>query len=241
MAVTIVYPNVTSGDLELGFFDGVTLTSKNIFTGAGNSSKPQFFQLLGNQLIFQATDADGRELWITDGTATGTHQVENINPTGDAFSNGGNPSTSFEAILDERAAILNGLAFFGASDGSNGREPWVTDGTNGAGTHMLLDIRSGSTGSGAHNFVTFGSFVYFIANDGTHEEIWKTDGTTTTKVTTLPGGAATGPEFGSLTVSGSNLFSSTTTERTGSFTSWTPPQPARMRCQSRRYRTAAPS
>ena len=38
---------------------------------------------------------------------------------------------------------------------------------------------------------TFGSFVYFIADDCTHEEIWKTDGTTTTKATTLPAGAST--------------------------------------------------
>src|SRR5262245_51069818 len=199
MAVIIVYPNVNGDNFELGFYDGTTITTKNIFVGAGNSSRPQYFVQFGNQLIFQATDATGRELWITDGTAGGTHQIEDINPSGDAFSNGGAAITGIEAIYDERPAILNGLAFFGASDGSgagaHGREPWVTDGTNGAGTHMLMDIRSGATGSGAHDFVTFGSFVYFIANDGSKEEIWKTDGTTTSKVTTLPGGSSAGPEF----------------------------------------------
>jgi ELWxxDGT repeat protein len=241
MATIIVYPNENSSDFELGFFDGTTVTSKNIFTGAGNSSSPQYFAHLGNKLIFEATDATGRELWITDGTAAGTHQVKDINPSGDAFSDGGIPITSLDQIHDETPAVLNGLAFFGASDGTgagaHGREPWVTDGTNGPGTHMLMDIRPGTTGSGAHDFVAFGSFVYFIANDGTHDEVWKTDGTTTSKVTTLSGGATSGPEFGSLTVSGSNLFFVSTMAPQAPaehFTSWTTRRPARIRCRSRR-------
>jgi hypothetical protein len=49
MATIIVYPNENSSDFELGFFDGTTVTSKNIFTGAGNSSSPQYFAHLGNK------------------------------------------------------------------------------------------------------------------------------------------------------------------------------------------------
>jgi ELWxxDGT repeat protein len=62
--------------------------------------------------------------------------------------------------------------FFSVDDGVHGREPWVTDGTT-AGTQLLVETGSGTAGSGATNFLRFGSTTRFFALGG----IWSTDGT----------------------------------------------------------------
>lgn len=86
---------------------------------------------------------------------------------------------------------VGGKLFFSASDGVNGSEPWVSDGTA-AGTFMLGDIYPGPTSSinvtcQTCNAVSDGTIVYFSAGDGTAgAQLWRTDGTSagTTKVFT---------------------------------------------------------
>jgi ELWxxDGT repeat protein len=71
---------------------------------------------------------------------------------------------------------------FEADDGVHGYEPWTTDGTP-AGTHLLKNIGVGDHDglwfdSGVPIFTRFGNFLFFEADDGTHNfELWKTDGT----------------------------------------------------------------
>ena len=118
--------------------------------------------------VFNAFDGThGYELWVTDGTATGTSLVLDIYP-GASF---GNPVNT--------TALGNGKALFSANDGASnhGNELWVTDGTA-AGTSMVLDINP--TGDSApSNFGALGNgVVLFRASDGTHgQELWATDGT----------------------------------------------------------------
>jgi ELWxxDGT repeat protein len=64
-------------------------------------------------------------------------------------------------------------AFFSASDGIHGREPWVTDGTP-EGTRMLRDVMPGARSSFPHGFFDTGrGVVLFVATDAeAGAELW---------------------------------------------------------------------
>ena len=85
---------------------------------------------VGSRLFFPAySKGNGTELWVSDGTTAGTHQVKNI-LYGGASSN---PSD---------LAGVGSLLYFSARDANHGRELWVSDGTA-RGTHMVIDINPG--------------------------------------------------------------------------------------------------
>ncbi|HYE50155.1 MAG TPA: ELWxxDGT repeat protein, partial [Azospirillaceae bacterium] len=133
-------------------------------TGTHALDLPAYPGLLPTQYVFQATNASGQELWITDGTAAGTSMVRDINPgTG---SSGANDFFAF-----------NNRVFFLATDGSSGTELWVTDGTS-AGTSMLKDINPGTDSSVPTEFASVNGKLLFRANDGSAgNELWVSDGT----------------------------------------------------------------
>jgi uncharacterized repeat protein (TIGR01451 family) len=119
-------------------------------------------------LFFHATDGSldrGRELWVSDGTETGTALVRDIRP-GSGSSNPGN------------LVARDGILFFSADDGTHGDELWRSDGTV-AGTVMVKDIRSGPASAYLEDLVvTASGRLFFSANDGTHgRELWTSDGT----------------------------------------------------------------
>ncbi|MCR6720164.1 MAG: T9SS type A sorting domain-containing protein [Chitinophagaceae bacterium] len=72
---------------------------------------------------------------------------------------------------------MNGVIYFSADNGNNGRELWKTDGTA-AGTVMVKDIYPGVNGSDPSNLVVVGSTLFFSATNGINgTELWKSDGT----------------------------------------------------------------
>lgn len=185
--VTIDYPGTQAEDItafdnqlifsaQLGNFgsnkelykyaslEGITLI-KDIQSGAG--SNPRGFTELNGNIYFSADDGStGRELWVTDGTETGTLLLKSIN----AGSAGSNPYRFFE--YDEKLLFV-------ADDGTHGQELWVTDGTSN-GTELVKDIRPGSTNSSILGFTSFDNKVYFRASNGSNVngvELWVTDGT----------------------------------------------------------------
>jgi ELWxxDGT repeat protein len=139
-------------------------------------SYPAEFTAVGGTLFFVADDAThGRELWETDGTASGTALVADINPgTTTDYYGDVNPNNS----LPRNLTAFNGLLFFSANDGSHGRELWESDGTA-TGTHIVADINPGRGGSNPGGFTVVGNKLFFMASDGAHgTELWESDGTT---------------------------------------------------------------
>jgi ELWxxDGT repeat protein len=73
--------------------------------------------------------------------------------------------------------VMNNKLYFNATDGTNGEELWVSDGTA-AGTTMVKDIWTGAAGSYPTNLAVHNNKLYFRASDGTNGyEPWISDGT----------------------------------------------------------------
>src|SRR5262245_52230562 len=131
-------------------------------------------------VFFGAYDTTaGRELWKSDGTTT--TRVADINPgSGDSY-------------LSNLVAV-GSTVFFRAYDPTAGCELWKSDGTT---TTRAADINAGSgdsytTGRVACRQVAVGSAGCVTACDPTEGcELWKSDGTTTTRVADInPGGGS---------------------------------------------------
>ncbi len=117
-------------------------------------------------------DSTGGELWVTDGTTSGTKMLKDFYP-GTIM---GNQITG----LLEFCGVVNGKMVLVARTATQGQELWVTDGTA-AGTVILRDIVSGAGGGGPDSLFLSPdkSFLLFTAQDAVAgREIWRTDGTT---------------------------------------------------------------
>ena len=142
-------------------------TYTNVWGTYQNDSNPYGLTFVNNLLFFAANNGtNGRELWKSDGTETGTVLVRDINPIGDSTPG--------------QITGVGSNIFFIANDGTHGRELWISDGTE-AGTVLVKDITAGSTDSTFSNFVTCNGYLYFINDsDGT---LWRSDGTEAGTVT----------------------------------------------------------
>ena len=158
----------------------------------------QSFAVLNNVVYFAADDGiHGSELWRSDGTATGTYMIKDIEP-------------GIETSSPYNITALNGKLYFSAYSSAYGFEPWTSDGTEN-GTQMLTDIIPGASGSDASQFVCMGNVVYFVADSDTFfwAELWQTDGTTAgTKLVKNIGAISStgGAEITQLTVVNNQLF-----------------------------------
>lgn len=126
----------------------------------------------GYYAFFSAKDSDhGEELWVTNGTAEGTHMVKDINP--------GLATSDIQWITR-----FNDKVIFTATDGENGYEPWISDGTE-EGTYMLKDIHELESSNAVGYCQLDESHVIFyamdfdseMAIDGGMKYLWITDGT----------------------------------------------------------------
>ena len=165
-----------------------------VFVG---SSDPGPAVWTGSRFLFAADDGlHGRELWSTDGTATGTLFLADINHQ----TAGPQPSDSNPDFF----APLGSSFLFAADDGVNGRELWATDGTA-PGTRLVRDLRPGAEGSSPHDLVALNGKVWFLAGDVSgHQALWSSDGTADgTRAMASLGNAVTAR---SLTAVGNRLF-----------------------------------
>jgi ELWxxDGT repeat protein len=179
--------------------------------GPGGSN-PSELTNVGGVLYFTADDqANGRELWKSNGTTAGTVMVRDI--FGGRHLEDHREHPWFPVIVDvpnssfpSSLINFNGTLYFAATDGTNGRELWKSDGTS-AGTLLVKDVFSGThvgsvlqpTGdylpenlpnsSSPENLSLINGTLYFSANDGSSGvELWKSDGSTagTTLVSRIP-------------------------------------------------------
>lgn len=100
------------------------------------------------------------------------------------------------------------IPVFAADDGANGRELWITDGTE-EGTVMLKDLRAGEYGSSPEELTPFKDMVYFTARDSAdNRELWVTDGTPdgTRKVLEINPDPEGSSSIEGLTVMGDRLY-----------------------------------
>ena len=156
-----------------------TTLVKDIRPGATGSAPQLLGPLLVNgvsdpgRLLLLADDGTaGAELWVTDGTGTGTTLFKDINE---------GAAGSFASTW----IAVGTRAVFTAETAAAGSELWVSDGTA-AGTTLLADLNAGAASAAP---LSLGSLIaggkadagraMFVLDDGkTGREIWVTDGTT---------------------------------------------------------------
>lgn len=153
-----------------------TVAVSDICFGA-QSSNPVFLTPTSSGIFFSADDCvHGRELWVTDGTPTGTRMVKDL-------------ATQAGVGSDPSYLVLYGakIYFQAKADIAIGRELYVSDGTA-AGTVLLVDLSPGSP-SASPSFLTvmtprnsagviISTDLYFYALDANGRgNMWKSDGT----------------------------------------------------------------
>ncbi len=121
---------------------------------------------INGTIFFQATDGQsGRELWKTDGTASGTALVTDL-VAGNADSN----PVGFTALGSD--------VLFTAKGNSSPNAFWKTNGTAG-GTVLIKDLPVGLSSPFVTPISVLNGAVFFNADDGSRgAEMWKSDGTT---------------------------------------------------------------
>ena len=144
-----------------------TTLVKDIRTGSASASPRSLVELNGKLLFVANPDANtvsGEELWISDGTESGTVMLKDVMPGADGSD-------------ISRLQVAGDLAYFGADRPSgSGDVLWRTDGTS-AGTFLLKD--TGITSQFSDTFTQYGGATYFFTRDevsGNAYALWRTDG-----------------------------------------------------------------
>jgi ELWxxDGT repeat protein len=168
---------------ELWVTDGTpggTVITRNIATGAADPNIQGQLLSFNGKVYFTAQDSGaaskGAELYVSDGTSGGTVIVKdlNVNPNGTGGTDGSNP-------LD--LLVANGLIIFRAS-GANpgiGQEVYASTGAVGNATPVTATLQSFS------QLVTAGNKVFFTATGANGQELYVTNGVTTTLLDIVPG------------------------------------------------------
>jgi trimeric autotransporter adhesin len=193
----------TSSQRKLGFESlenrellATTQMVKDINMPSG--SYPQFFTKAGTVTFFIAnTNGTGQELWKTDGSASGTVLVKDIQP-------------GVESSYPRNLRAVGSTLYFTATTPGTGRELWKSDGTAG-GTVLVSDIVPGVVGSSPAELFPYKGKIYFTANTSTQgRELWSSSGTagTTALFKDIRVGSASGMANGSAftNVSGTLFF-----------------------------------
>ncbi len=151
---------------EVHKFDGTTTSLVKDIVVAG-SSDPSELTAVGNDLYFSANDPllSGRELWVSDGTESGTKLVRDTRAGFDLYGAplSGNP---------KNLTAFGGQLFFTAVDELNDRELWTSTGAS-ASTNQLKNINVGTEDANIQQIVEVGDKIFFVADDGIHgEAVW---------------------------------------------------------------------
>lgn len=174
-------PSPTSGVVELWKTDGTqagTTKVTNIDFVIGQSAAPSNFTIADNKIFFIHGKDHGTELWVTDGTAAGTMEVIDLAPgtSGPIQS----PGVEIKPMI-----AFKGKVYFSGGTQVGNYELYSSDGTA-AGTTLVKDLNTKpNSGGEPANWLISDNELYFTANDNDGSNLWKTDGTTTSKVSSV--------------------------------------------------------
>lgn len=175
------------------------------FAESYNSSRPA--TVVGGNLLFSGTGAEGEELWTTDGAVEGTRRLKSFGAvslvslttvgktvffvehnTGrarlwksDGTADGtvlvSSRTIGLEFSGPQQLTAAGNRLFFVVESEQTGSELWVSDGTD-AGTRLARDIQPGAGSSYPSELTPYGNTINFAADDGQHGcALWRSDGT----------------------------------------------------------------
>lgn len=117
-----------------------------------------------NKIYFGGSDGTISGPYVSDGTATGTLLIKDLN-------NGGLGASHCMALINGQ------LVFWGRNDATVGIELFKSDGTD-PGTILAKDINPGLLSSNGYTQAVLNGFKYFDANTALYDnELWRSDGT----------------------------------------------------------------
>lgn len=160
------------GNFDLWKTDGTTNGTIQLSTvNATSTALGHWTKMPNGKFIFSLFDGGavyGRELFITDGTPSGTSILKDIDA---------GPLTAFSGANDF-IKLEGNYIYFAATDNDYNYELWKSDGTN-AGTIKLSNIGATTPAIGHWNAIN-GKFVFSSFDNSTvyGRELWVTDGTT---------------------------------------------------------------
>lgn len=192
--------NISDIGTNLYVYDGTNV--EKIAINDSDFSNPSCFFDFNNQLAFVATtNANGNELWISDGTAAGTKMVKDIYPGTESS----NPTTF---------CLMNNKLYFSAADTLSNMELWVSDGTEN-GTYKVKEINTNALNtrqSSPSELKFFHGNLFFSARPNLNQPfLFRSDGTAantkqidTALVKSYP--PSYNPQVSNLFVVDTNLF-----------------------------------
>lgn len=152
---------------------------------------------VADRVIFSAPQGGAFGVWVSDGTASGTHALPGAGDLGNEMvaagdlvyftdwartrlwrTDGSDAGTyPIASIAVYQLTSMGSTLLFVGDDGVSGAELWKTDGTS-SGTSIVSDIRPGPAGSRPSGVARIGDLVLFGATDEAHgSELWAGDGT----------------------------------------------------------------
>jgi hypothetical protein len=179
-----------SGYFTLWATNGTTASTHEItgISGANVELQPGYLTVFranvfsNAEVLFSGIDAGGRfGLWLTDGTATGTHEITGIS----GVSSGGVDPSDLTVLKLGSGITASFEALFDGEDAGSNQGLWVTDGSP-AGTHEITGISGAYASGGLFHFANyrpdmtvFGHEVLFNGNNASGQAgLWVTNGTT---------------------------------------------------------------
>ncbi|MEO0405185.1 MAG: hypothetical protein AAF193_09970, partial [Bacteroidota bacterium] len=144
---------------ELRFLEEETLALNSIDLVPGDdSSFPSYFTPRNGYLFFTASDGEGTEPYMTDGTEEGTQLLADINPT----------ESSMNQLFIH---TINNQVVFAAEEMNENMQIWSTNGT--AETTIQHTDAQNAGFVRIRDFIEFDNHLFFVSNDGnTGDDLW---------------------------------------------------------------------
>jgi len=152
---------------ELWVTDGTdegTHIVKDITEGTKGTYIENLYTFKDKVFFSAGSNMHNYELWVSDGTPEGTFRLKDINE-------------EVVVVGGDEFITYNDRLYFIAKTQNEGREVWSTDGTP-EGTKILIDYNPVTGGVSPTYLTVADGSLWFLASNGTNDDLIKSDGTT---------------------------------------------------------------